>query len=109
MAATVKPGSGGETQGKGAAGETDGGRRRPAGGGFFFKKNVCRVYFGHSAKFLPSVRQKTLGKVCLPIKIHRVSFAECFLGFAECQGHLANLLILVVLVVNQLSSQTKLS
>ena len=43
----------------------------------FFKKNVCRVYFGHSAKSLPSVRQKTLGNVCLPIKIHRVSFAEC--------------------------------
>ena len=43
---------------------------------FFFEKNVCRVYFGHSAKSLLSVRQKTLGKVCLPIKIHRVSFAE---------------------------------
>ena len=29
----------------------------------FFKKNVCRVYFGHSAKSLSSVRQKTLGKL----------------------------------------------
>ena len=43
----------------------------------FFEKNVCRVYFGHSAKSLPSARQKTLGKVYLTIKIHRVSFAEC--------------------------------
>jgi len=39
--------------------------------------NLCRVLFWHSAKSLPSVRQKTLGKICLPTKIRRVSFVEC--------------------------------
>jgi len=51
----------------------------------FFKKNICRVYFGHSAKSLPSVRQKTLGKVCLPIKIYQVSFAECHTRQTLCR------------------------
>ena len=36
--------------------------------------NLCRVLFRYSAKSLPSVRQKTLGKVCLPTKIRRVFF-----------------------------------
>jgi len=97
VAAAVKPGSEGETEGvnlgRGAGeGRRRGDRRRPvetgqwwlflfflAGGdrpvvAFFFEKNVCQVYFGHSAKSLPSVRQKTLGKLAFAVK----GFAECF-------------------------------
>ena len=43
----------------------------------FSLKNVCRVFFLHSAKCLPSARQKTLGKECLPINLCRVLVAEC--------------------------------
>ena len=46
---------------------------------------LCRVFFRHSAKALPSARQKTLGKVCLPSKICRVSFAECYTRQTLCR------------------------
>ena len=43
----------------------------------FSLKNVCRVFFFHSAKCLPSTRQKILGKECLPRNLYRVLVAEC--------------------------------
>ena len=87
---------------------------------FFFEKKVCRVVFGHSATSLPSVRQKTLGKLAFAVKgfaecrlpsvtlgtecrLPSVTlgkpFAECFWGFAECPRHSAKLLDPVVHVV----------
>ena len=74
--------------------------------GFFFGSNFaeCR----HSAKALPSARQKTLGKdvfadsffaeCSLPSAALGKAFAECKLGFAECPWHSANSLSPVVLV-----------
>ena len=65
--------------------------------GFFFGSNFaeCR----HSAKALPSARQKTLGKdvfadsffaeCSLPSATLGKAFAECKLGFAECPLHSA--------------------
>ena len=69
-----------------------------------------RVFFGfnfaecrHSAKALPSARQKTLGKDAfadaffaewsLPSAALGKAFAECKLDFAECPWHSAKLLI----------------
>ena len=72
--------------------------------GFFFGSNFaeCR----HSAKALPSARQKTLGKdvfadsffaeCSLPSAALGKAFAECKLGFAECPWHSANSLSPVV-------------
>ena len=74
--------------------------------GFFFGSNFaeCR----HSAKALPSARQKTLGKdvfadsffaeCSLPSAALGKAFAECKLGFAECPWHSANSLSPVVIV-----------
>jgi hypothetical protein len=63
----------------------------------------------HSAKSLPSVRQKVLGKEAvadvqfaersLPSVTLDKHFAECFLGFAECLRHSAKELCLVVHVI----------
>ena len=43
----------------------------------FSLKNVCRVFFLHSAKCLSSAQQKTLGKECLPRNLYRVLVVEC--------------------------------
>ena len=56
--------------------------------------NLCRVLFRHSAKALPSARQKALGKASLPINSLSSAaldkaFAECISGFAECRRHSA--------------------
>ena len=68
---------------------------------YFFRKKVCRVFFLHSATSLPSVRQKTLGKLAFAVKgfaecrLPSVTlgkrFAECFEGFVECPWHSAKL------------------
>jgi hypothetical protein len=60
----------------------------------------------HSAKPLPSARQKTLGKevfadeffavYSLPSMAFGKAFAECIYGFVECPGHSAKRLIPVV-------------
>jgi hypothetical protein len=58
----------------------------------------------HSAKALPSARQKVLGKEAdvqfaersLPSVTLGKVFAECFLGFAECLRHSAKELCPVV-------------
>ena len=69
---------------------------------FDFNFAECR----HSAKALPSARQKTLGKdafadglfaeCSLPSAALDKAFAECKLGFAECPWHSANSLSPVV-------------
>ena len=80
--------------------------RALAGGGLHRlkkKSHFFRGFFGsmpsvgHSAKALPSARQKTLGKDafadaffaerCLPSAALDKAFAECKLCFAECPWH----------------------
>ena len=56
--------------------------------------NLCRVLFRHSAKALPSARQKALGKEAFAVKGYADSsspsaaldkcFAECKAFFVEC-------------------------
>jgi hypothetical protein len=68
--------------------------------------SLCRVFFWHSAKPLPSARQKALGKdvfadeiaaeCALPSVTLGKGFAECNSGFAECPRHSAKPLIPVV-------------
>ena len=51
--------------------------------------NLCRVLFRHSAKALPSVRQKTLGKEAFAVKGYADSSlpsAALGKGFAECKA-----------------------
>ena len=81
----------------------------------FFRFQLCRVSAlgkdfaecRHSAKTLPSARQKALGKdafadglfakCSLPSAALGKAFAECKLGFAECPWHSAKPLIPVVM------------
>ena len=69
--------------------------------GFFYifilpSVNLCRVLFRHSAKALPSTRQKALGKEAFAVKGYTdSSLPSAALGkdFAECTKHASAVVI----------------
>ena len=72
---------------------------------FFLKKSLPSVFWA-LGDFLPSARQKTLGKLAFAVnkfakcRLPNVTlgkpFTECFWDFAECPWHSANILYPVV-------------
>ena len=74
-------------------------------GVFFLKKSLPSVFWA-LGDFLPSARQKTLGKLAFAVnkfakcRLPNVTlgkpFTECFWDFAECPWHSANILYPVV-------------